>query len=108
LTTIIAFEIQKARRKVTATQTRLLVPPDSTLFRKLPMRFGADAISKRDACQLFPEVCSPDCRARFAFLLDSPRTTSSALKTHRQLTKERRIRGTSRRVWVAVTLRRAF
>ncbi len=38
LSTIVAFEIQKARRKVTATQTRLLVPPDSTLFRKLPMR----------------------------------------------------------------------
>src|SRR5260370_28841892 len=38
LSTIVAFEIQKARRKVTATQTRLLVPPDSTLFLKLPMR----------------------------------------------------------------------
>jgi hypothetical protein len=38
LTTIVAFEIQKARRKVVATQTRLLVPPDSILFRKLPMR----------------------------------------------------------------------
>src|ERR1044072_7915369 len=38
LSTVVAFEIQKARRKVTATQTRLLVPPDNTLFRKLPMR----------------------------------------------------------------------
>jgi len=38
LSAVVAFEIQKARRKVTATQTRLLVPPDSTLFRKLPMR----------------------------------------------------------------------
>ena len=38
LSTIVAFEIQKARKKVTATQTRLLVPPDSTLFQKLPMR----------------------------------------------------------------------
>src|SRR6266576_3353205 len=37
LTTIVAFEIQKARGKVTGAQTRLLVPPDSTLFRKLPM-----------------------------------------------------------------------
>ena len=36
LTTIVAFEIQKARRKITATQTRLLVPPDSSLFRRLP------------------------------------------------------------------------
>jgi len=38
LTTVVAFEIQKARHKVRATQTRLLVPPDSNLFRKLPMR----------------------------------------------------------------------
>src|SRR2546425_946080 len=38
LSTVVAFEIQKARRKVRAAQTRLLVPPDSTLFRKLPMR----------------------------------------------------------------------
>src|SRR5437870_11493393 len=38
LSTVVAFEIQKARRRVTTTQTRLLVPPDSTLFRKLPMR----------------------------------------------------------------------
>ena len=38
LSTVVAFEIQKARRKVTPTQTRLLVPPDKSLFRKLPMR----------------------------------------------------------------------
>src|ERR1700682_5164243 len=38
LTTVVAFEIQKARRKATAIQTRLLVPPDSTFFRKFPMR----------------------------------------------------------------------
>jgi len=38
LSTVVAFEIQKARKKVTPTQTRLLVPPDNTLFRKLPMR----------------------------------------------------------------------
>src|SRR5207245_9119808 len=30
LSTIVAFEIQKARKKVAATQTRLLVPPDSS------------------------------------------------------------------------------
>lgn len=38
LSTVVAFEIQKARRKVKATQTRLLVSPDSTFFRKLSMR----------------------------------------------------------------------
>src|SRR5438067_1907316 len=38
LSTVVAFEMQKARRNVTAKQTQLLVPPDSTLFRKLPMR----------------------------------------------------------------------
>src|SRR5437588_3887171 len=39
LSTVVAFEIQTERRRVTATQTRMLLPPDSTLFRKLPMRF---------------------------------------------------------------------
>src|SRR5205807_9677003 len=38
LSTVVAFEIRRARRKVKASQTRLLVPPDSSLFRKLPMR----------------------------------------------------------------------
>src|SRR2546425_9042862 len=38
LSTVVAFEIQKSRKKVTPTQTRLLVPPDSSLFQKLPMR----------------------------------------------------------------------
>src|SRR6266542_4768556 len=38
LSTVVAFEIQKARRRVIATQSRLLVPPDNALFKKLPMR----------------------------------------------------------------------
>src|SRR2546430_12610350 len=38
LSTVVAFEIQRARRKVKASQTRLLVPPDSSLFLRLPMR----------------------------------------------------------------------
>jgi protein-glutamine gamma-glutamyltransferase len=38
LSTVVAFEIQKARRKVKATQTRLLISPDSTVFRKLSMQ----------------------------------------------------------------------
>jgi protein-glutamine gamma-glutamyltransferase len=38
VSTVVAFEIHKARRKVTGAQTRLLVPPDSKLFQKLPMR----------------------------------------------------------------------
>jgi protein-glutamine gamma-glutamyltransferase len=35
LSTIIAFEIQKSRRAITVTETRLLVPPDSRIFRKI-------------------------------------------------------------------------
>ena len=35
LSTIIAFEIQKARRRVKVAETRLLVPPDSKVFRRL-------------------------------------------------------------------------
>src|SRR5262245_14511567 len=38
LSTVVAFEIQKARRKVLSTQTRLLLPPDPALLPKLPMR----------------------------------------------------------------------
>lgn len=36
--TILAFEMRKARRSVKATETRLLVAPDSTLFRRLTRR----------------------------------------------------------------------
>lgn len=35
LSTILAFEIKKARHSVKAAETRLLVAPDSTLFRRL-------------------------------------------------------------------------
>ncbi len=38
LSTVVAFEIQKARRKVHATQTRILIAPDSTIFRKLSIQ----------------------------------------------------------------------
>ncbi len=35
LSTVLAFEIRKARRSVKVVETRLLVAPDSTLFRRL-------------------------------------------------------------------------
>jgi protein-glutamine gamma-glutamyltransferase len=35
LSTVIAFEIRKAQREVKPAETRLLVPPDSRVFRKL-------------------------------------------------------------------------
>src|SRR5947209_18943715 len=35
LSTVIAFEIHKARRNLKLAETRLLVPPDSTIFRRL-------------------------------------------------------------------------
>ncbi|HEX8136095.1 MAG TPA: DUF3488 and transglutaminase-like domain-containing protein [Pyrinomonadaceae bacterium] len=40
LSTIISFEIRKARRRVRITETRLLVAPDSTLIRRLMKRHG--------------------------------------------------------------------
>ncbi len=43
LSTVIAFEIRKARRSVKPVETRLLVPPDSRVFKKL-----AEASSKRN------------------------------------------------------------
>src|SRR6185437_8701613 len=38
LSAVIAFEIQKARRSLPATETRLLVPPDSRVFKKSGLR----------------------------------------------------------------------
>jgi transglutaminase-like putative cysteine protease len=38
LSTVLAFEIRKASRSVKVTETRLLVAPDSTLFRRLTRR----------------------------------------------------------------------
>ena len=35
ISTVIAFEIRKARRSVTLVETRLLVPPDARVFRRL-------------------------------------------------------------------------
>ena len=35
ISTVIAFEIRKARRSVTLVETRLLVPPDAGVFRRL-------------------------------------------------------------------------
>src|SRR5262245_40515430 len=47
LSAIIAFEIQKARRAVTMTETRLLVPPDSRVFKKSGRRSGLNAEATR-------------------------------------------------------------
>jgi transglutaminase-like putative cysteine protease len=40
LSTIIAFEIQKARKGVTVAETHLLVPPDSRIFKTSRVRAG--------------------------------------------------------------------
>ncbi|HEV7798567.1 MAG TPA: DUF3488 and transglutaminase-like domain-containing protein, partial [Pyrinomonadaceae bacterium] len=40
LSTIIAFEIQKSKRSVAETETHLLVPPDSRIFRNARRRAG--------------------------------------------------------------------
>ncbi|HKQ50767.1 MAG TPA: DUF3488 and transglutaminase-like domain-containing protein [Pyrinomonadaceae bacterium] len=47
LSTVLAFEIRKARRGVKITETRLLVAPDSTLFRRLTRR-KADAAARHN------------------------------------------------------------
>lgn len=79
LTTIVAFEIQKARGKVPAIQTRLLVARESTLFRWLPWRRGRCGETRRlpfvsGALLLLIVVLA------LPFFLIAPRTTSSALK----------------------------
>src|SRR5436190_15962431 len=81
LSTVVAFEIQKARRRVRAAQTRLLVPPDSTLFRRLPMLLWR----RRDLeVRRLPLVSLGllvlIVALALPFFLIAPRTASSALK----------------------------
>ena len=81
LSTVVAFEIQKARRKVTATQTRLLVPPDSTLFRKLPMRLWRRRyLETRRLPLVSVGLLVLIVVLALPFFLIAPRTGSSALK----------------------------
>jgi transglutaminase-like putative cysteine protease len=81
LTTIVAFEIQKARRKVVATQTRLLVPPDSILFRKLPMRLWRRRyLETRRLPFVSVGLLVLIIVLALPFFLIAPRTASSALK----------------------------
>jgi protein-glutamine gamma-glutamyltransferase len=81
LTTVIAFEIQKARRKVVATQTRLLVPPDPALFRKLPMRLWRRRyLETRRLPLVSVGLLILIVVLALPFFLIAPRTASSALK----------------------------
>lgn len=81
LSTVVAFEIQKARRKVTTTQTRLLVPPDNALFRKLPMRLWKRKYleTRRLPLVSFGLLVLIIVLA-LPFFLIAPRTASSALR----------------------------
>lgn len=81
LTTIVAFEIQKARRKVISTQTRLLVPPDSALFRRLPLRLWRRRyVETRRLPFVSAGLLILIVVLALPFFLIAPRTTSSALK----------------------------
>lgn len=81
LSTVVAFEIQKARRKVVATQTRLLVPPDPALFRKLPMRLWRRRyLETRRLPLVSVGLLVLIVVLALPFFLIAPRTASSALK----------------------------
>lgn len=81
LTTVVAFEIHKARRKVVATQTRLLVPPDPALFRKLPMRLWRRRyLETRRLPLVSVGLLLLIVVLALPFFLIAPRTASSALK----------------------------
>jgi transglutaminase-like putative cysteine protease len=80
LTTIVAFEIQKARQKVTS-QTRLLVSPDSTLFRKLPMRLWRRRYRETRRLPFVSlGLLILIVLLALPFFLIAPRTASSALR----------------------------
>jgi Ca2+/Na+ antiporter len=81
LSTVVAFEIQKAKRKITATQTRLLVPPDSSLFQKLPMRLWRRRyLETRRLPLVSVGLLVLIVVLAFPFFLIAPRTATSALK----------------------------
>lgn len=81
LSTIVAFEIQKSRKKVTATQTRLLVPPDSKLFQKLPMRLWRRRyLETRRLPLVSVGLLILIVILALPFFLIAPRTASSALR----------------------------
>ncbi|HKP36704.1 MAG TPA: DUF3488 and transglutaminase-like domain-containing protein, partial [Pyrinomonadaceae bacterium] len=81
LSTVVAFEIQKARRGVSAMQTRLLVPPDSMLFRKLPMRlWRRKYLETRRLPFVSAALLMLIVILALPFFLVMPRTASSALK----------------------------
>src|SRR5882672_6541235 len=81
LSTVVAFEIQKARRKVTPTQTRLLVPPDRYLFRKLPMRLWRRRYLETRRLPLVSlGLLFLIIVLALPFFLIAPRTASGALK----------------------------
>jgi transglutaminase-like putative cysteine protease len=81
LTTIVAFEIQKARRQVTAIQTRLLVPPDSSLFFRLPLRLWRRRyLETRRLPFVSIGLLALIIVLALPFFLIAPRTASSALR----------------------------
>src|ERR1044072_6563570 len=77
LSAVTAFEIQKARHSVRHTETRLLVPPDSRLFRK-----GRRSLRNTEAVRL-PFVAVALLVLIFVFVLpiflSAPRSSAAAL-----------------------------
>ena len=81
LSTVVAFEIQRAKRSVTATQTRLLVPPDASLFQRLPMRLWRRRyLETRRLPLVSVGLLVLIVVLAFPFFLIAPRTATSALK----------------------------
>jgi transglutaminase-like putative cysteine protease len=80
LSTIISFEIRKARRRVKITEARLLVAPDSTFFRRLRKGRGRrlDAEARRLPAVAFVLLVLIFALAMPLFLI-APRYGSSAL-----------------------------
>jgi len=80
LSTVLAFEIRKARRRVKVAETRLLVAPDSTLFRRLRKR---SAHSREGEARRLPLVAFSLMLLIFGFALPlflvMPRTGANAL-----------------------------
>jgi transglutaminase-like putative cysteine protease len=80
LSTGVAFEIQKARRKLKVVPTRLLVSPDSTIFRKFSMQHWRRRYQETRRLPLVSfALLFLILVLALPFFLVAPRTASSAL-----------------------------
>jgi transglutaminase-like putative cysteine protease len=84
LSTVIAFEIHKARQILTAVETRLLVPPDSTVFRRLARHGVRGSIEVRRLPLIALVLLVLICVLALPLFLAAPRGAGGAFASSRR------------------------